>query len=493
MYLNLYHETARHLMQPGMIEPTGAADGGPGGTLVERVPRAGIQTRPTEPTVATAGPVRLTAVQGLICTIAAVGFAFDLYEAVVLPVVLRPALATLGGLKPGAPGFNLWVGVLFYVPAAVGGALGLLGGYLTDRFGRRRVLVWSTLLYALSALAASHAATLAQLLVFRCSTIAGVAVEYAAAVAWLAELFTHPKQRESILGYTQSAVGLGGLMATGAYYLAVIYAERLPEIRGGHDAWRYALLFGLLPAVPLLLVRPFLPESPAWRASRARGALQRPSVTALFRPALRQTTVVVTILAACLYAIAFGVLQQMPRVVPGIPELRGLAPRQVEQSVATVQSIGELGTLVGRIVFAFLVVHVASQRQLLRTALVLGMMAFTFVYGYAAMHSLALLQCGIFLCALLMNIPMSLLWNYLPKVYPTHLRGTGESFAFNVGGRVLGTWAVVATTLIASVIPTAAPARQVAYAATVVVIAAYSTALFAVRWMRDPESEALPE
>jgi hypothetical protein len=74
-------------------------------------------------------PVRLTPVQWLICVIAAIGFAFDLYEAVVLPVVLRPALAALGNLKPGNPDFNPWVGLLFYVPAAVGGAFGLLGGY----------------------------------------------------------------------------------------------------------------------------------------------------------------------------------------------------------------------------------------------------------------------------------------------------------------------------------------------------------------------------
>jgi MFS family permease len=162
-----------------------------------------------------AAPARLTPVQWLICGIASVGFAFDLYEAVVLPVVLRPALAALGNLTPGGPDFNLWVSLLFYVPAAVGGAFGLLGGYLTDLFGRRKVLVWSILLYAFSAFAASHATTLFQFLVFRCTTMVGVCVEYVAAVAWLAELFTSPKQRESVLGYTQSAVGLGGLMATG--------------------------------------------------------------------------------------------------------------------------------------------------------------------------------------------------------------------------------------------------------------------------------------
>ena len=33
--------------------------------------------------------------------------------------------------------------------------------------------------------------------------------------------------------------------------------------------------------------------------------------------------------------------------------------------------------------------------------------------------------------------------NYLPRVYPTHLRGTGESFAANVGGRMIGTSAAL--------------------------------------------------
>jgi len=34
-----------------------------------------------------------------------------------------------------------------------------------------------------------------------------------------------------------------------------------------HAPWRYTLMSGLIPALPLLLVRPFLPESPAWQES----------------------------------------------------------------------------------------------------------------------------------------------------------------------------------------------------------------------------------
>jgi MFS family permease len=460
---------------------------------MESTPESGVLASDARIAGMATDPVRLTPVQWLICAIAAVGFAFDLYELVVLPVVLRPALGVLGNLKPGNPEFNRWVGLLFYVPGLVGGAFGLFGGYLTDLLGRRRVLVWSIVLYAFSALAASHATTLLQFLIFRCTTIAGVAVEYAAAVAWLAELFSHPKQRESILGYTQSAVGLGGLMATGAYYLAVTYAERFPAIQGGHEAWRYTLLFGLLPAIPLLLIRPFLPESPAWCEKRSKGSLKRPSVGELFRPALRKSTVVTTVLVACLYAIAYGVLQQTPRMVPGLPEVRSLAPRQIEQSVGSVQFIGELGTLAGRLLFAVLIVRIVSQKRFLRILLVPGLVVFSLVYSYAATHSLVLLKYGIFFGAILMNVPMSLMWNYLPRVYPTHLRGTGESFAFSVGGRILGTSAVVLTTQLSTIMPGAGPATQLAYSAASVAVLVYAIALITSCWLREPEGTQLPD
>ena len=57
-----------------------------------------------------------------------------------LPLVVRPALLELTGAVPGSPSFQMWVGRLFYIPAVCGGFFGLLGGYLTDLFGRRRVL-----------------------------------------------------------------------------------------------------------------------------------------------------------------------------------------------------------------------------------------------------------------------------------------------------------------------------------------------------------------
>jgi MFS family permease len=435
----------------------------------------------------------MTPVQWLICGVAALGFAFDIYEIVILPLVLRPALSSLGNLESGDPKFNLWAGLFFFVPAVAGGVFGLLGGWLTDLFGRRRVLVWSILLYGFSACAASYSSTLPQFLILRCTTLIGVCVEYVAAVAWLAELFPDPKRRDSVLGYTQGAVGLGGLMGTGLYYLAVTYAERLPVIHGGHEAWRYTLLSGLIPAIPLMLIRPFLPESAAWRDRKSRGMLKRPSITELFQPTLRKTTLISTLLVACTFAIAYGVIQQTPRMVPGLPEVRSLAPRQIERTISGVQLVQELGTLTGRLLFAVLVVRIATQRRLLRVFLVPGLFVFPFVYYFAAAHSLTLLKYGMFLTALLMNASASFWWNYLPRVYPTHLRGTGESFAANIGGRVAGTSATLLTTQLVNVMPHGNAATRLAYSAGTVAVLIYSIALAASFWVREPEGGQLPD
>ncbi|HEX3600764.1 MAG TPA: MFS transporter, partial [Lacipirellulaceae bacterium] len=124
---------------------------------------------------------RLTVTQWLVCIIAAIGFAFDTYELLMMPLILRPAMLEMLGAPPNTPEFNHWRGLLFFVPAIVGGIFGLLGGYLTDRLGRRRILTWSILLYAFSAFAAGYSTSIWMLLVLRCTTFIGVSVEFVAA------------------------------------------------------------------------------------------------------------------------------------------------------------------------------------------------------------------------------------------------------------------------------------------------------------------------
>jgi MFS family permease len=472
----------------------------------------------------------LTGVQWLICVIAAIGFAFDTYELLMAPLIMRPALMELGGLRPGTPEFSRWVGLMFYVPAVGGGIFGLLGGYLTDRLGRRRVLTWSILLYAFSAFAAGFSTSLVMLLVLRCTTYIGVCVEFVAAVAWLAELFRDPVQRERVLGYTQAFSSFGGVMVAWANSIALKSGANFPAINlpgwlhlgaeiGAHDphaAWRYTLMSGLIPAIPLILIRPFLPESPVWREKKLAGTLGRPSIAELFSPALRRTTLVTTVMFACSLGAAFGAIQQMPQIVPAVPQVQqevravvaagpaagrpgagattspatgpttasaaattapavpGAVPaavasgprpgapaapnpaasRIIQERAADVTKLQEYGGLLGRVILALLVVRIVSRRALIRIFQVPGLVIIPFTFAYAATHSLDMLKVSMFLAGLVTVAQLSFWGNYLPRVYPVHLRGTGESFAANIGGRMIGTsFAWVTATLAASFTP----------------------------------------
>jgi MFS family permease len=442
----------------------------------------------TEPATA-----RFTRVEWLVIAVACVGFAFDLYETLMMALLVRPAISELGGFKPGTHAFNLWVGLLFYVPNVAAGVFGLLGGYFADIFGRKRILVWSILLYGVSACAAGFSTSLSQLLFFRCATLIGVSVEYVAATTWLAELFANPRRRESVLAYAQAFYTVGGLMVAGAYYLAVTYGEALPMVRGGHEAWRYTLLSGLVPALPLLVVRPFLPESPLWREKKAAIRFDRPHLSELFQPALLRTTLVATLLFACTYALPLGAIQHTVRMVPGLSDVHNLPPRQVEQISSGVQMFQELGGMAGRILFAVFVVQIVSQRRRALLFFIPSLIVFPFLYFLAATRTLALLQLGIFLATMLFNGLHSFWGNYLPRVYPTRLRGTGESFAANIGGRAFGVSAALMTTTLSNVMPGAGHAAQLAHSAGTVAILFLVLGSIGTYWLPEPAGDRLPE
>ena len=485
---------------------------------------------------------RLTPTQWLICGIAAIGFAFDIYELLMLPLIVKPAIAALsaplvdelvrGGMSrpdamalwvPGGERYVEWARTLFFVPAIAGGVFGLLGGYLTDRLGRRRVLTFSILLYAFAAFAAGFATTLPQLLFFRCLVFIGVCVEFVAAVAWLAELFPDHVQREKVLGYTQAFSSFGGLLVASANVMAAQLASSLPAIHGGHEAWRYTLISGVIPALPLILIRPFLPESPEWERKRQAGQLKRPSIRELFSPALARTTIVTTLVFAASYGIAFGAIQQLPQILgapnrghvavraeaqaardnaaaaaqaagqpaPAEPRLRQVAGNASDQAVAKVTFWQELGGLAGRFALALLAVAVVSRRMLLRIfqipALLFVPLFFWWVSGSLNdASSLALIKVGIFVAGFLTVAQFSFWGNYIPLVFPLHLRGTGESFAANIGGRVIGTAAAWLTITLSESRPPD-PAKMAVVGAVVAGVYALAGTLL-TQWLPEPTS-----
>ena len=108
------------------------------------------------------------------------------------------------------------------------------------------------------------------------------------------------------------------------------------------------------------------------------------------------------------------------------------------------------------------------------------------VFGVIATSSLTWLYPGIFLAGLLTVAQFSFWGNYLPRIYPVYLRGTGESFAANIGGRLIGTCFAWVTATLAITTDRAFAPTKVALVAAGVAFSVYLVGFIASFWLPEP-------
>lgn len=505
----------------------------------------------SSPTPASSSPGLGPVTRALVLTVAAIGFLFDTYELLMFPVIGAQAVGELvvvdptesrpedtswwvqlgftrdahhrQGIAQDSTVVRLWAGRMLWIAALCGGVFGLMGGVMIDRFGRKRVMVAAILAYSFSPVAAALSTELWQLVLFRSTTFIGVCVELVAAVTWLAELFADKRQRELAIGWTLACASIGGLFVTEVYTQIQEFIHEHPEgllALPSQVAWRYTLLTGLIPGALILVLMPFVPESWAWREKKRAGTLKRPRLRELFAPELRRTTIATTILSACGYAAAFGALQLTPPLMtPGLPKVqeevkaavahvataktpeegkaaadelvaaKGRVPQKINATRGNIQRWQELGGLLGRVLFAVLVVYVAS-RMLIRLFLIPGLVLFPLTYLVLYQGDYTMFATAVFFCGLVTVAQFSYVSEYLPKVFPLHLRGTGSAFATNIGGRMIGTMAAIVNTELLAPLFSGGNPIKVATAAAVIGASVYAIALVVSFLLPEPAGEA---
>lgn len=479
----------------------------------------------------------------LIIIIASVGFLFDTYQLLMTPLAGPQAISELLKVPLSNPAVSDWMGRLLWMTALCGGVFGLLGGWLIDRLGRKFVMALGIFIYSLSPVAGAFAQTLNGFVFWRCVTFVGVCIEFVAAITWIAEVFTEKAQKERWLGITQAFASLGGVLVTAIYFWIIAHAKDLPHFGmplalGAADpaSWRYLMLSGVLPAIPIALMLPFVPESKIWKEKKLAGTLKRPSFGALFSPELRRITLVTAGLSACAYGVAFGALQLTPgRIAPGLPNLaeqrKALKPLQDEakQLNATfdqtkpgtperaaalaplkanagkqkplldkVKEVGsqaqfyqEMGGLAGRIVLAVLIIIGIGRRLLLRLLQVPGLVILPLTYLMLYKQDAAVFSWGMAAAGFVTTSQFSFLGEYMPKMFPLHLRGTGGSFATNVGGRMIGTGAAFLTSNVVAPMFKGSPFDQMAQAAGWVGLSIVILSLVFGSLLPEPKGENL--
>ncbi|MFZ1082125.1 MAG: MFS transporter [Candidatus Kryptoniota bacterium] len=180
-----------------------------------------------------------------ILTLSWAGWIFDFYDLILFTFLLIPIGKELS-LS------NVSLSLILGASLAATALGGILFGVLSDKYGRRSVLQWTILTYSVGTLLSGFASSVGVLLMFRIITGLGVGGEWATGQTFVGETFP-----ASVRGRYSA------FMQTGAP-IGIIFASIVGGFLEPVAGWRVCFFVSVLPAVLVIFVRRYLPESDVW-------------------------------------------------------------------------------------------------------------------------------------------------------------------------------------------------------------------------------------
>ena len=160
--------------------------------------------------------------------------------------------------------------------ALYGTVLGsLIGGWPTDRFGRKRTLLSIGALYVLSALGCAFAGSVSMFVAARFIGGLGIGISTVVSPLYISEI-APANYRGRLAGMFQFNIVFGIVVA----FLSNAILARI----GGENAWRWMLGIAALPSLIYALMCFSLPESPRWLIGRKDDRVAGVAVLKLIEP-----------------------------------------------------------------------------------------------------------------------------------------------------------------------------------------------------------------
>ncbi|MCQ2972162.1 MAG: MFS transporter, partial [archaeon] len=175
---------------------------------------------------------------------------FDFYD-LMLFTYLTAALQKDLGLTPAM--ISLCIGISL-LATAIGG---IIFGAIGDRYGRKKALQWTIIIYSIGAFLCGLSWSFGSLVIFRIITGLGVGGEWTTGQTYINETFPDDLRAR-----------YGGLMQSGApvgIILAAIVGNLISPIIG----WRFAFMLSIIPALMVIIIRRHLNESDVWLQDKA--------------------------------------------------------------------------------------------------------------------------------------------------------------------------------------------------------------------------------
>ncbi len=334
----------------------------------------------------------------------------------------------------------------------------LVAGALSDKFGRKKLLIFSAFLFAISSVLTGWAGSFPQFVGWR--ILGGVAIGMASNVSplYIAEI-APARLRGRLVTLNQLTIVLGILAAQ---LLNMVIAQRVPEGAtpamianswNGQFGWRWMFTLVAAPSLLFFISSLFVPESPRWLVKngqddqarkvldRIGGALYATKETGSIKETLAAEEIARVrfgdllerrMLKILLIGCALAVLQQWS----GINVLFNYAENIFKQAGFGVNTILLFIVITGVVNMAFTFVALATVDRWGRRSLMLfgcaGIALSHFLMGTAnrlQLHGLAIL---VFALAAIGCYAMSLApvtWVLISEIFPNRIRGAAISVA----------------------------------------------------------------
>jgi MFS family permease len=403
---------------------------------------------------------------------ASLGWMLDAFDVMLFSLLLASIMADLNLTKEQGGA----LGSITLVAAAAGG---LIFGVFADRYGRKRALMLSILLYSIFTALCGLSRNLWQLAAFRVCLGLGMGGEWASGAALVSESWPTPT-RGRAFAFMQSSWAIG-------FGLAAIVSGLLLPVWG----WRAVFFVGVLPAFFTLWVRRNVEEPELWKRTRLalserqrvngpalseRQRVEGASLGDLFRGDFAPATVALTLMNACTLFGWWGLNTWVPAYLV-LPAEQGGAGLSIIGSSAVV-FIMQVGMWFGYVTFGFVADAIGRKRAyaiyILAASLLLPL------YGYMR-SPLVLLALGPFI-AFFGTGHYSGFGPMTAEIYPTPIRATAQGFTYNAGRLASAAAPFVIGSLAAS--RGFGPAFAVAGGA-------FFLAAIALYWVPEPRNEEL--
>ncbi|MBI2948843.1 MAG: MFS transporter [Verrucomicrobia bacterium] len=350
----------------------------------------------------------------LVLVAAFLGWMFDGLEMGIFPLVARPALQDLLGVT-GDANVGKWMGIitaLFLVGAALGG---LVFGWLGDRIGRVRAMSLSILTYSIFSGLCAFAGAPWHLGALRFFAALGMGGEWSLGVALVMECWPE-KHRPLLAGVIGAAANVGFLL------IAVLGVF----VKITTSSWRWVMIAGAAPAVLTFFIQIFVPESEKWKASVQRSPGNEKPLQILFsnKPLLINTVLAIGFASIALIG-TWGSVQWLPLWADQMTGGKVPAAKAMTQILSGVGAI--IGCFIGPWIGGRMGRRPAYFILCLGSLISCGFL-FRTVSEYNALFLITVGVVGCVTAAFYGWFPL-----YLPELFPTRVRATGQGLSYNFG------------------------------------------------------------